>query len=66
MRGFYMLLLLAGLQTIDPGYHEAARSMGRRGGSGFARSPAAPLPLFVFCVDHRAHPLDQTFEITSR
>jgi multiple sugar transport system permease protein len=39
--GFYMILLIAGLQTIDPGYYEAARVDGAR---AFRRFYAITLP----------------------
>ena len=63
--GFYMILLIAGLQTIDPGYYEAARVDGAR---AFRRFYAITLPLLsrslFFVLIMALIRSTQTFEIT--
>ncbi|MEM1264554.1 MAG: sugar ABC transporter permease [Pseudomonadota bacterium] len=63
--GFYMILLIAGLQTIDPGYYEAARVDGAR---AFRRFYAITLPLLsrslFFVLILALIRSTQTFEIT--
>ncbi|NCO86310.1 MAG: sugar ABC transporter permease [Rhodobacterales bacterium] len=63
--GFYMILLIAGLQTIDPGYYEAARIDGAR---PFRRFYAITLPLLsrslFFVLILALIRSTQTFEIT--
>ncbi len=63
--GFYMILLIAGLQTIDPGYYEAARVDGAR---PFRRFYAITLPLLsrslFFVLILALVRSTQTFEIT--
>lgn len=63
--GFYMLLLLAGLQTIDPGYHEAARV---DGATRWQRFCTITLPLLsrslFFVLIIALIRSTQTFEIT--
>lgn len=63
--GFYMILLIAGLQTIDPGYDEAARVDGAR---AFRRFYAITLPLLsrslFFVLILALVRSTQTFEIT--
>lgn len=48
--GFYMLLLLAGLQTIDPEYHEAARIDGANAWQRFRRITVPLLSRSLFFV----------------
>ena len=63
--GFYMLLLLAGLQTIDPTYHEAARMDGAGPVTRF-RTITIPLlarPLFFVLIIAMIRST-QTFELT--
>lgn len=63
--GFYMILLIAGLQTIDPGLYEAARVDGAR---AFRRFYAITLPLLsrslFFVLILALVRSTQTFEIT--
>lgn len=63
--GFYMILLIAGLQTIDPSYYEAARVDGAR---AFRRFYAITLPLLsrslFFVLIIALVRSTQTFEIT--
>lgn len=63
--GFYMILLIAGLQTIDPSYYEAARVDGAR---AFRRFYAITLPLLsrslFFVLILALVRSTQTFEIT--
>ena len=63
--GFYMILLIAGLQTIDPSYYEAARVDGAR---AFRRFYAITLPLMsrslFFVLILALVRSTQTFEIT--
>jgi len=63
--GFYMILLIAGLQTIDPGLYEAGRVDGAR---AFRRFYAITLPLLsrslFFVLILALVRSTQTFEIT--
>ena len=63
--GFYMILLIAGLQTIDPGLYEAARVDGAR---AFRRFYTITLPLLsrslFFVLILALVRSTQTFEIT--
>lgn len=63
--GFYMLLLLAGLQTIDPGYYEAAKI---DGAGPFKRFRDITIPLLsrslFFVLIIALVRSTQTFEIT--